>query len=174
MSDLWTVCWKEWQEAMSGIGEGIGAPLRLTRTYLGRMVVLVVATTVLLSLQGSRLLTHAGYLLLPIVLPLLSTSSWVMDALVGERERQTLATLLASRLPDGAIFWGKVLVPMLVVPAAMGVADLGAWGVGALRSGSLAPPFYIWTLPGLSLAASSLGAGISSLMAGRSPSLRAA
>jgi ABC-type multidrug transport system permease subunit len=38
----------------------------------------------------------------------------VPDAIAGERERRTLATLLAGPLSDGAILSGKLLVPVLV------------------------------------------------------------
>ena len=48
-------------------------------------------------------------------------SSLVADSFAGERERHTLETLLASRLPDRAILAGKLLVPVAV-----------AWGAALL------------------------------------------
>jgi ABC-2 type transport system permease protein len=41
-------------------------------------------------------------------MPLMLMSSLIADSFAGERERHTLETLLASRLPDRAILFGKV------------------------------------------------------------------
>lgn len=53
-----------------------------------------------------------GYfsLFVGIAIPLLVVGITVPDAFAGERERHTLETLLASRLPDGVILIGKMLV----------------------------------------------------------------
>ena len=53
----------------------------------------------------------AGPLLVPVVwaaLPITLAGAMITDAIAGERERQTLETLLTSRLPDRAILLGKV------------------------------------------------------------------
>lgn len=42
-------------------------------------------------------------------LPMISVMQIVSDTFAGERERHTLETLLASKLTDQAILWGKVL-----------------------------------------------------------------
>lgn len=42
-------------------------------------------------------------------LPMISVMQIVADTFAGERERHTLETLLASKLTDKAILWGKVL-----------------------------------------------------------------
>ena len=47
--------------------------------------------------------------------------SFIGDAIAGERERHTLETLLASRMPDRAILLGKVIAIVLY-----------AWGMGVL------------------------------------------
>jgi ABC-2 type transport system permease protein len=47
--------------------------------------------------------------------------SFIGDAIAGERERHTLETLLASRMPDRAILLGKVVTTVLY-----------AWGMGIL------------------------------------------
>jgi ABC-2 type transport system permease protein len=48
----------------------------------------------------------------------------VPEAIAGERERHTLETLLASRLPDRAILVGKLLVPVAVGVSAAILANL--------------------------------------------------
>jgi ABC-2 type transport system permease protein len=47
------------------------------------------------------------------IVPLLLVGTTIPDAFAGERERHTLPTLLATRLPDRAIFLGKMIVPIL-------------------------------------------------------------
>ena len=46
-------------------------------------------------------------------IPLIFTAAIIADSIAGERERHTLETLLASRLPDRAILFGKLLTSML-------------------------------------------------------------
>jgi ABC-2 type transport system permease protein len=48
----------------------------------------------------------------------------VPESIAGERERHTLETLLASRLPDRAILLGKLLVPVAVGVGAALLANL--------------------------------------------------
>jgi ABC-2 type transport system permease protein len=43
-----------------------------------------------------------------VVIPLILIGAMVADSIAGERERHTLETLLASRLPDQAILLGKI------------------------------------------------------------------
>ena len=45
--------------------------------------------------------------------PLMLITSTIAESFAGERERHTLETLLASRLPDRAILFGKLLVSIL-------------------------------------------------------------
>jgi ABC-2 type transport system permease protein len=45
--------------------------------------------------------------------PLMLITSTIAESFAGERERHTLDTLLASRLPDRAILFGKLLVSIL-------------------------------------------------------------
>lgn len=51
-------------------------------------------------------------------LPIFTANALTADSIAGERERKTLETLLATRLPDRAIFLGKV-----------GAATVYAWGL---------------------------------------------
>jgi ABC-2 type transport system permease protein len=54
-------------------------------------------------------------------IPFFVIISFIGDAIAGERERHTLETLLASRMPDRAILLGKVIAIVLY-----------AWGMGVL------------------------------------------
>jgi ABC-2 type transport system permease protein len=53
-----------------------------------------------------------------VFIPMILVSLTIPDSFAGERERHTLGTLLASRLPDRAILFGKVAVSVVF-----------AWGV---------------------------------------------
>jgi ABC-2 type transport system permease protein len=59
-------------------------------------------------------LTGAEPWFIAIVLPILTIVMTAPDSFAGERERKTLSTLLASRLPDSAILWGKVVFSSLL------------------------------------------------------------
>jgi len=63
---------------------------------------------------------------LGIVMPMVVVGVIVPDAIAGERERRTLTTLLASRLPDRAILAGKLMfavaVGWVVSPLLLGIA----------------------------------------------------
>jgi ABC-2 type transport system permease protein len=106
-SDVWTVMRKEWMEWVATPG------------CLVQPLVVVIIFGVLTPLFAGRL-----WLEYPIVqwlwswLPLAMSAGMVADTFAGERERDTLEALLASRLPDRAIVLGK----------AAAVASYG-WGV---------------------------------------------
>ncbi|HVB25771.1 MAG TPA: ABC transporter permease subunit [Ktedonobacteraceae bacterium] len=65
-------------------------------------------------------LTPLGMILL-LWIPFFVIISFIGDVIAGERERHTLETLLASRMPDRAILPGKVVTTVLY-----------AWGMGIL------------------------------------------
>jgi ABC-2 type transport system permease protein len=60
-------------------------------------------------------------MLLLLWIPFFVIISFIGDVIAGERERHTLETLLASRMPDRAILLGKVVATVLY-----------AWGMGVL------------------------------------------
>lgn len=100
--DIWTVTWKEWIEQLR-IGGGLrGAILRVV---LGVGLLGIVWPWMI----GSEFVTtyiSVGFACLSTAM---YVSALVPDAFPGERERHTLETLLASRLPDAAILIGKML-----------------------------------------------------------------
>ena len=57
----------------------------------------------------------AGYwsLALAVVTPIMLIATTISESFAGERERHTLETLLASRLPDRAILLGKLFASLL-------------------------------------------------------------
>ncbi|HVC30705.1 MAG TPA: ABC transporter permease [Steroidobacteraceae bacterium] len=101
IEDLWTVFWKEWKETPFQRGGRRGG---LVGVFIFTGVI-----GILLPAQAGR-----GWLDSPLVLllscwePLFLVTSVIADAFAGERERHTLETLLASRLPDRAILFGKI------------------------------------------------------------------
>jgi ABC-2 type transport system permease protein len=70
--------------------------------------------------------------------PLLLIATTIAESFAGERERHTLETLLACRLPDRAILAGKLLTSMLfgwgmtlfLLMVSMLVVNLLEWGSG--------------------------------------------
>jgi ABC-2 type transport system permease protein len=96
-SDVWTVMRKEWLEWMATPG-----------CMIQPLVVVIIFGVFAPLLAGSLWLEY------PIIqwvwswLPLALSAGMVADTFAGERERDTLEALLASRLPDRAIVLGKV------------------------------------------------------------------
>jgi ABC-2 type transport system permease protein len=115
MNDLKAVIWKEWRENL--LQHGSVRRWFLTNLLLAGLI------GVFLPLQFGRTTIDSMFLLLWIWMPLLNVIASVADTFAGERERHTLETLLASRLPDRAIVIGKVFV---VVGQAWGVMMIGA------------------------------------------------
>ncbi len=99
--DAWTVMYKELREL-------VAARSGVRGSLLGILLLLVIVGAVfpiessLLEGGQSWLLTMWGWL------PIFVVAITVTDLIAGERERHTLETLLASRLPDRAILLGKV------------------------------------------------------------------
>ena len=57
---------------------------------------------------GARFVDDADPWFVVVVLPVLAVVVTAPDSFAGERERKTLRTLLAGRLTDRAILWGKM------------------------------------------------------------------
>jgi ABC-2 type transport system permease protein len=131
-ADFWTVLWKEWRSL-------VGGRARRQLLLIGGLLGL---QSLIFPIQDPR-----GWVsdpvtmgLLGVVMPMLVVSVIVPDAIAGERERHTLATLLASRLPDRAILYGKLafavglawLTGLLMLVVALVVANLAAGSAGPL------------------------------------------
>ena len=113
MSDIWTMMWKESKDVLFQGG---------WRSLI-RPLIVVGIMGIYLPLQFGLQwvdLTPLGMLLL-LWIPFFVIISFIGDVIAGERERHTLETLLASRMPDRAILLGKVVATVLY-----------AWGMGVL------------------------------------------
>ena len=102
MSDVTTVAWKEWRELLRMSGT--------RRNAIARHIFSVAVISVLWPWQFGPRFLNAG---LAVTLAVLTAAIYVAgaapDTFAGERERHTLETLLASRLPDRAILLGKIV-----------------------------------------------------------------
>lgn len=101
-NDMLTIIRKDIKEVLTSRGNSI----RSGFMYLG---IVVAVMGIFMPLQSGRAwLTEP---LLPLVwswFPVFLVISVVTDSFAGERERNTLETLLASRLSDRAILFGKI------------------------------------------------------------------
>jgi ABC-2 type transport system permease protein len=101
IADIFTIIWKEWKEIFLQRGN--------VRSGLINLAVILGIIGVFFPLQsGTKWLSDPTGLVTWLWLPLFLVMGVVTDAIAGERERHTLETLLASRLPDRAILIGKI------------------------------------------------------------------
>jgi ABC-2 type transport system permease protein len=111
IADFRTVLWKEWKELLLAPGD--------LRTSLLMLVLPVIVMGVVLPWQAGRAWLESPITLIAWAwIPLFLVINVIADSFAGERERRTLETLLATRLPDRAILFGK-----------MGAAIAYAWGL---------------------------------------------
>ena len=101
IADIYTIMWKEWKEIVLQRGNLRGGLIGLA--------ILIAVFGILLPLQmGQPWLEQPQVLAYWLWVPLLLVSTVTADSFAGERERHTLETLLATRLPDRAILFGKI------------------------------------------------------------------
>ena len=129
LGDIGTVIWKELKEMLFRRGNLRGGIMGIA--------VLIVVFGVFLPLNSGRAWVSSPTTLAYWAwIPLLLVSSVVADSFAGERERHTLETLLASRLPDRAILlgkvaaavgyaWGATMVTVLLGLVTINLANLG-------------------------------------------------
>ncbi len=96
--DITAILWKEWKEVLS---QGGG------RGRLGLLVFVGVFGIFMPLQMGRDWIESPSVLFYWAWVPLFLVSSVIADSFAGERERHTLETLLASRLSDRAILFGK-------------------------------------------------------------------
>jgi ABC-2 type transport system permease protein len=113
MSDILTMVWKESKDVLFQGG---------WRSLIRPLFVIGIMGIYLPLQFGSQwvALTPLAMVLL-LWVPVFVLISFIGDVIAGERERHTLETLLASRMPDRAILLGKVVATVLY-----------AWGMGVL------------------------------------------
>lgn len=136
IQDVRTVLWKEARSLFRQPGSKV-------RTVLTVVVPVGFFGVVAPLQEGAGYAAGAMPWFVAVILPLLSVSLVAPDSFAGERERGTLRTLLSSRLPDGAILYGKLLfsifVAMVMFLATLSVAlitvNLATSGQGPILIG---------------------------------------
>jgi len=166
LQDIWTVIRKEMLEIFH---------MRGTRRsgWLNLLLVIGLMGVYMPLMSGREWVTNAINPISFAWLPLFLVVGVVADAFAGERERHTLETLLASRLPDRAILFGKIGAAVLY---SMGIS-LSSLLVGGVVAnlGSLSQGFVFYPLSMLGgLLVFSLFLGILMASLGVLVSLRAA
>jgi ABC-2 type transport system permease protein len=165
MADILTVMWKDRKGLMrQGGSRARGAANQL---------LIVVMLAVMFPIQmGTDWFSHSLTLVAAFVIPMIAVGITVPESFAGERERHTLETLLASRLPDRAILFGKLGLA-IIYGWGMAVATLLLSAVVANAVGwkgqvmFFTPPILLANL-GISLLASGLTAGLGVLISLRS------
>lgn len=131
-ADVYTVVWKELKELL------FQRPTM--RSGILRLLISLAVFGVFLPLQvGQEWISSPITLLAWAWLPYLMVSGIAADLFAGERERHTLETLLASRLPDFTILVGKLCAALVygmgftlgVLPVGLATINI-AYGKGQL------------------------------------------
>jgi ABC-2 type transport system permease protein len=105
ITDIWTVMRKEFTEfLLQGANGGSGR----FSNWISILIILGVFGVFLPLQAGTDWLQKPLFLVFWGAVPLFLVASVTADTFAGERERHTLETLLASRLSDRAILFGKV------------------------------------------------------------------
>lgn len=106
LTDIFTIIRKEWKEIFLQRGGMRGG-------LLSQVIILALLGVFLPLQMGPEWLTQPAAALAWVWLPVMLTMNMVAEAFAGERERHTLETLLASRLSDRAILFGKMAASIL-------------------------------------------------------------
>jgi ABC-2 type transport system permease protein len=105
-TDIMTIIWKE-SKGLLKQGKGRSKSILVLLTP-------VLMFGIILPIQfREEWLTMAWSLTIALFTPIVLVAPTICESFAGERERHTLETLLASRLPDRAILFGKMLVAII-------------------------------------------------------------
>jgi ABC-2 type transport system permease protein len=149
MIDSTAIIWKEWREQVGQRG---------LRGRQGVLLFLTAFGIVLPLMNGPSWITSPMTAVVWSWVPMFLVTTVIADAFAGERERHTLETLLASRLSDHAILFGKI-------GAAIGYA--GAMTAASLvlglltiniKSAATGVVFYTWSAVAAMVTVGLLGA----------------
>jgi ABC-2 type transport system permease protein len=169
IDDVLTVLWKEWKEVLAQYGRGKLGKAGLALSFLPGL---------LIPLQFGRAWVETPAALTTLLIAPLTAFVIVADTIAGERERHTLETLLASRLPDRAILYGKLgaaVVFELLIVLGFIIPPLVLINLIFGRGELLVYPLVVWLgvvllAPLLSVLLSAIGL----LVSMRAPSVRQA
>jgi len=171
MRDLLIIMWKEWKEIIIQRGS--------TRGGIISLLFIVLVLGILPPIQLGPAWIESPYtLLLALWIPLMLVSNVVCDSFAGERERHSLETLLASRLSDRGILFGKIAtaisygwgIALAVIVIGLLVVNLAHGGYGLLM---YRPTMGIGIVLAALLSAG-LSAGVGVLVSLRASSVRQA
>lgn len=105
-TDIMTIIWKE-SKGLLKQGKGRSKSILVLLTP-------VLMFGIILPIQfREEWLTMAWSLVIALFTPLILIAPTICESFAGERERHTLETLLASRLPDRSILFGKMIISIL-------------------------------------------------------------
>ena len=105
ITDIFTVAWKELGEIFT-FGDVRG------RSKFSLIVLIVIFGIVIPLQNGREWVSSPVSAMIWAWMPFLWVSGVVADLFAGERERHTLEALLATRLSDQSILFGKLLAAM--------------------------------------------------------------
>ena len=121
-------------------------------------------------------LTTGWSVVVSVVTPLMLIATTIAESFAGERERHTLETLLASRLPDRAILFGKLStsisfgwgMTLFLLLISLGVVNILEWNGGfQIYSSDI-----LWINLSASLLVSAMVANLGILISLRSPTVQ--
>jgi len=133
-TDILTVVWKEWRAIFRVQGGR-------SRILMVMFTPILLAVVMPITFDDPNVWIDGFFsILVSIIVPMLIVAVTIPDSFAGERERNTLETLLASRLPDRSILFGKWIVSVIFALAiTYGALILGLvtvnikfWGDGLL------------------------------------------
>jgi len=105
-NDLKTMVWKEAKVQFRGKTK--------KASYNRQLLAPIVLAAVFPITWGPEWVNEFPALIIAFITPAVIVGIMIPDSFAGERERHTLDTMLASRLPDEAILFGKIILPMLI------------------------------------------------------------
>lgn len=168
-ADVWTVLVKEWRELTSGDARWV--------TVSTLAVFLAIVGVILPWQLGTAWITAPWAMGIWAWIPFFLVTTVGADSVAGERERHTLETLLATRLPDRAILLGKLLGAVgWVWGATMACLPLGLLTLGLTLPGPAPDPSAAhWLGVGsVALASALFGGSLALLVSMRAGSVRQA
>lgn len=165
--DVWIVLGKEWLELRSSDSGWVTASTLVA--FLAIAGVFVPWQLGLLWVEGPWVALIWAWM------PMFLVTTVTADSVAGERERHTLETLLATRLSDAAILWGKWLAGVTWVWCAMALClPTGLITVNLVVEGGPHLPTVAQAagLLAASFAGGGLGAAVGVLVSMRATSVR--
>ncbi len=169
--DILTIIQKELKELLFQRGQGRSSTVRLL-IFVGVFGILLPFQNGIEGIQSPTSLAFWAWI------PYLLVSGVTADTFAGERERHTLETLLASRLSDRAILFGKLAavvaygwgITLAAILMSLVTVNLAYWQ-GTL---TLYPPALFAVILTVSLLIALFAAGLGIAISLRSPTARAA